>query len=139
MARLDLIGTVTHTITNTYNAAGELTQISDPVSTYRYTYDLDGRMLSVSNQDTPNVPATVMTYSYDNVGNDLTMTESINGITGATTSHQFDALNRLSVNTQANSRVDYTYNALSQVTNKKRYSDPKATNLVAETTHTLGC
>ncbi len=133
---LDLTGTVTRTITNTYNAAGELTQISDPDSTYRYTYDLDGRMLSVSNQGTPNVPATVMTYGYDNVGNDLTITESINGITGVTTSHQFDALNRLTVNTQGNSRVDYTYNALSQVTNRKRYSDPTGTNLVAETTHT---
>jgi hypothetical protein len=71
-------------------------------------------MLTVSNEGTPSVPTTIMTYAYDNVGNDLTMTESINGIIGVTTSHQFDALNRLTVNTQGNSRVDYTYNALSQ-------------------------
>ncbi|MCA6564983.1 MAG: hypothetical protein IM559_12415 [Pseudanabaena sp. M151S2SP2A07QC] len=31
--------------------------------------------------------------------------------------------------------MDYTYNAISQVTNKKRYSDITGTNLVAETNH----
>jgi RHS repeat-associated protein len=126
----DASGNITRSITSTYNAAGELVQISDPDSSYRYTYDRDGRMVTVSNQDTPNVPTT------DNVGNVLSMTDSINGITGITTSHQFDALNRLTQNAQGNKRVDYAYNALSQVTNKKRYSDTTGTNLVAETTHT---
>jgi YD repeat-containing protein len=66
----------------TYNAAGELTQITDPDSTYSYTYDLDGRMLSVSNEGTPNLPTTIMSYSYDNVGNVLSMTDTINGSLG---------------------------------------------------------
>ncbi|MCA6557711.1 MAG: DUF2778 domain-containing protein [Pseudanabaena sp. M114S2SP2A07QC] len=44
-------------------------------------------------------------------------------------------MNRLTVNAQGNKRVDYTYNAISQVTNKKRYSDITGTNLVAETNH----
>ncbi len=77
-----------------------------------------------------------MSYSYDNVGNTLSVTDSINGTVDNTTSHQFDALNRMTVNTQGNKRVDYTYNAISQVTNKKRYSDSTGTNLVAETNHT---
>jgi RHS repeat-associated protein len=132
----DSNGNVTRTITNTYNAAGELTQISDPDSTYRYTYDLDGRVLSISNQGTPNVPTTIMSYTYDNVGNTLSVTDRINGTVDNTTSHQFDALNRMTVNSQGNKRVDYTYNAISQVTNKKRYSDSTGTNLVAETNHT---
>jgi len=34
-------GNFIRSITSTYNAAGELTQITDPDSTYRYTYDLD--------------------------------------------------------------------------------------------------
>jgi RHS repeat-associated protein len=42
-------------------------------------------------------------------------------------------LNRLTVNAQGHKRVDYAYNAISQVTNKKRYSDITGTNLVAET------
>jgi RHS repeat-associated protein len=112
-------------------------QISDPDSSYRYTYDRDGRMETVSNQDTPNVPTTILSYTYDNVGNVLSMTDSINGNLGVTTSHQFDALNRMTQNTQGNKRVDYVYNALSQVTSKRRYSDSAGTNLVAETSHTF--
>jgi RHS repeat-associated protein len=133
----DASGNITRSINSTYNAAGELTQISDPDSSYRYTYDQDGRMETVSNQDTPNVPTTILSYGYDNVGNVLSMTESINGNLGVTTSHQFDALNRMTQNTQGNKRVDYAYNALSQVTSKKRYSDSTGTNLVAETSHTF--
>ncbi|MFN5263488.1 MAG: hypothetical protein ACK5EH_14000, partial [Pseudanabaena sp.] len=41
-------------------------------------------------------------------------------------------LNRMTVNAQGNKRVDYAYNAISQVINKYRYSD---NNLVAETNH----
>jgi YD repeat-containing protein len=126
-------GNVTRNIISTYNAAGELTAITDPDSTYRYTYDLDGRMLTNSNQDTPNVPTTIMSYSYDNVGNVLSMTDTINGNLGIETTREYDALNRLTVNAQGNKRVDYAYNAISQVTNKKRYSDITGTNLVVET------
>jgi YD repeat-containing protein len=92
--------------------------------------------MSISNQGTANAPTTIMSYSYDNVGNALSVTDRINGTVDNTTSHQFDALNRLTVNTQGNKRVDYAYNAISQVTNKKRYSDSTGTNLVVETNHT---
>jgi hypothetical protein len=61
-----------------------------------------------------------MSYSYANVGNALSITDRINGTVDNTTSQQYDALNRLTVNTQGNKRVDYAYNAISQVTNKKR-------------------
>jgi RHS repeat-associated protein len=53
------------------------------------------------------------------------------------TARQYDALNRLTVNSQGNKRVDYGYNAIGQVTNKKRFSDTTGTNLVAETNHTF--
>jgi RHS repeat-associated protein len=92
-------------------------------------------MLSVSNEGTPNLPTTIMSYSYDNVGNVRSMTDTINGNLGIETTREYDALNRLTVNAQGNKRVDYTYNAISQVTNKKRYSDITGTNLVAETNH----
>jgi len=45
----------------------------------------------------------------------------------------FGTLNRLTVNAQGNKQVDYAYNAISQVTNKYRYS---GNNLVAETNNT---
>jgi hypothetical protein len=96
---------------------------------------MNGKMQSISNQVTPNVPTTIMSYGYDNVGNVLSMTDAIAGNLGVTTTRQYDALNRLTVNAQGNKRVDYAYNAISQVTNKKRYSDITGTNLVAETNH----
>jgi YD repeat-containing protein len=94
---------------------------------------MNGKMQSIRNQVTPNVPTTIMSYSYDNVGNVLSMTDTIAGSLGVTTTRQYDALNRLTVNAQGNKRVDYAYNAISQVTNKERYSD---NNLVAETNNT---
>jgi YD repeat-containing protein len=128
----DVLGNLTRNIVSTYNAAGELTSITDPDSTYSYTYDLDGRMLAVSNEGTPNLPTTIMSYSYDNVGNVRSMTDTINGSLGIATTREYDALNRLTTNAQGNKRVDYTYNAISQVITKYRYSD---NNLVAETNH----
>ena len=96
----------------------------------QYTYDLDGRMLSVSNEGTPNLPTTIMSYSYDNVGNVRSIANTINGSLGIATTREYDALNRLTVNAQGYKQVNYAYNAISQVINKYRYSD---NNLVAET------
>jgi RHS repeat-associated protein len=93
-------------------------------------------MITTNNLGTPGAPTTIMTYGYDNVGNVTSMTDSINGNIGVNNARQYDALNRLTVNSQGNKRVDYGYNALGQVTNKKRFSDTTGTNLVAETNHT---
>jgi hypothetical protein len=90
-------------------------------------------MLSVSNEGTPNLPTTIMSYSYDNVGNVRSMIDTINGSLGIATTREYDALNRLTVNAQGYKQVNYAYNAISQVTNKYRYS---VGNLVAETNHT---
>ncbi|MFN4832561.1 MAG: hypothetical protein ACK5L1_10225 [Pseudanabaena sp.] len=96
---------------------------------------MNGKMQSIGNQAPPNVPTTVMSYSYDNVGNVLSMTDTINDSLGIANTSEYDVLNRLTVNAQGNKRVDYAYNAISQITNKKRYSDITGTNLVAETNH----
>jgi RHS repeat-associated protein len=77
-----------------------------------------------------------MSYSYDNVGNTKFINETINGTIEITTSQQYDALNRLTQNIQGMKRIDYIYNALGQVTNKKRYADIQGTMFVAETNHT---
>jgi len=90
-------------------------------------------MLAVSNEGTANLPTTIMSYSYDNVGNVLSMTDTINGSLGIATTREYDALNRLTVNAQGNKQVDYAYNAIGQVINKYRYSD---NNLVAEINNT---
>jgi YD repeat-containing protein len=81
-------------------------------------------MLTNSNQDTLNVLTTIMSYSYDNVGNVLSMTDAIAGNLGVTTTHEYDALNRLTVNAHithskgANVISSYaqTYDAGSKIT-----------------------
>ena len=83
-------GTVTDTITSTYNAADELTQTVDAnngTTTYQYdangsqtqvssqtgtttnVYDLQGRLASVVNKNTSGVVTSSATYLYDDAGN----------------------------------------------------------------------
>lgn len=45
-----------------------------------------------NSQGTVGVATTVMNYSYDQVGNLLSMTDSINGTTGVNNAGQYDAL-----------------------------------------------
>ena len=74
-------------------------------------------MLAVSNEGTPNLPTTIMSYSYDNVGNVLSMIDTINGsaisqVTNkyrysvnnlvAETNHIYDSINRLTNITHSN-------------------------------------
>jgi YD repeat-containing protein len=110
----DANNNLNRTINSTYNAASELIQIADPDSSYRYSFDQDGRMNTTNNLGTPGSPTTIMTYGYDNVGNVTSMTDSINGNIGVNNARQYDALNRLTVNNQGNKRVDYGYNAIGQ-------------------------
>ena len=79
------------------------------------------------------MPTTIMAHTYDNVGNVLSMIDTINGSLGIATTREYDALNRLTVNAQGYKQVNYAYNAISQVISKYRYSD---NNLVAQTNNT---
>jgi hypothetical protein len=56
--------------------------------------------MSISNEGTSGVPTTIMSYSYDGVGNTKFINETINGTIEITTSQQYDALNRLTQNIQ---------------------------------------
>jgi RHS repeat-associated protein len=133
------------TTTSTYDAAGQLINISDPDATYAYNYDLDGRLLSVNNAGTtgsPGSPGVLMSYDYDAVGNVLSASDAINGTARGTTTYNYDPLDRLTSMRQSGTgvtdkRVDYAYNAVGQPTNVKRFSDLAGTQSVAETTHTF--
>jgi YD repeat-containing protein len=52
-----------YTATYMYDAANELTSVTDPFSFYAYTYDGAGRLQSVDNNGTPGVPHLVLTNS----------------------------------------------------------------------------
>jgi YD repeat-containing protein len=129
-------GTV-RTIDSSFDPVGQLTQISDPDSTYKYTYDLDGRLSTLSNEGSVGVPTVLMSYGYDPVGNSISRTEAIDGTLNRTITSSFDDLNRLGSLQQSGGvekRVDYTYNAIGQPVMQKRYADLAALQPVGETT-----
>ncbi|MDB9524573.1 hypothetical protein PN498_01115 [Oscillatoria sp. CS-180] len=61
--------TLIRTTSMTYDAANQLTRITDPDSTYAFDYDALGRHTQVSNEGTPDAPTVVLDYGYDADGN----------------------------------------------------------------------
>ena len=93
-------------------------------------------MSSVDNLGTPVVPRVLVNYSYDAASNLLSTTDTIDGVTGATTTYSYDVLNRTTGITQSglgvsNKLVKYTYDDAGKLTGLNRYSDLTGTNLVA--------
>ena len=71
-----------------YNAAGQLTQVTDPLShTLKYTYNSTGYLTSVTNQN----GSTAVSYTYDKFGHVATVTDS----EGMVVSYTYDAFNRI--------------------------------------------
>jgi YD repeat-containing protein len=58
-------GSVLRTISYAFDAANQLTSASDPDSSYAWTYDNVGRVLTTSNAGTPGVPTVVLTNTWN--------------------------------------------------------------------------
>ena len=80
----------------TYDAAGELRSVTDPVTTTSYTYDAAGEQLTVSQTDPNPGAALAMKYTYDADGNVLSVTDP----NGNVTSYTYDMLDQLATMTQ---------------------------------------
>ena len=124
------------TITFDYDAASQLKEVSDQDSTYKYTYDESGRLTSVDNAGTPGVPNVVLDYTYDDVNNLLSVTETIDGEASGIESFVYDDLNRVIQTTQTGAgvtdkRVDFEYDNAYRMTEVTRYSDLAGTIEVA--------
>jgi RHS repeat-associated protein len=138
---LDYKGSPIRTINSTHDAASQLTNISDPDSSYSFTYDLLGRLARVDNAGTPDVPNTVLNYTYDPNGNVTSVSDSIDGEAGGITRYTYNELDRVNQITQtgngvADKRVDFTYNAIGQYDNILRYADLEGNELVVQTDYT---
>jgi RHS repeat-associated protein len=134
-------GSVIRSTQSFYDPLNQLVGLTDPSSSYSYSYDLNGRLKTVSNFGTPGVPTVLFTYGYDNTGNVTSVTEAINGVTSSTTAYTYDSLNRVGQIVQTGTavqakRVDFSYNSIGQVSSMKRYSNAAGTQVVAETIHT---
>jgi RHS repeat-associated protein len=126
--------------TYVYDAVDNLITAIDPDSTYTYGYDAVDRITSIDNTGTTGVPAVILAYSYDAVGNVIGVSDKINGTNAGNTSYVYDLLDRITRITQSgtgvsNKRVDMAYNAVSQMTRLTRFGDLTGTQLVAETTY----
>jgi len=122
-------------ITSTYDAAGQLKTINDPDASYTLTYDLAGNLETVDNAGTPNVPNVLLKYTYNNVNNPISVTDTINGQLRGTKSFTYDDGNRVTRITQSGNgvsskRVDMSYDAAGKTKDVTRYSDLDGTGLV---------
>jgi YD repeat-containing protein len=134
-------GNPIRSITSTYDAANQLTSVTDPDSTYEFSYDLKGRQIGVDNTGTPGVPNVLLNYTYDSEDNLLSVSDTINGEAKGTTAYTYDSLNRVSQVTQsgngvASKRVDFGYDNIGQIKSVNRYGDLSGTQLVRGTTYT---
>ncbi|SMP52660.1 RHS repeat-associated core domain-containing protein, partial [Neorhodopirellula lusitana] len=129
-----------NTIAFTYDKASNLTSVSDAVSSLTFEHDNRNRVQTADNSGTLDAPNVVVSYEYDDVGNVLSVTDTIDGDVGATTAYLYDALKRMTQITQAGTdvsdkRVDLAYNALGQFASIDRYSDMAATQGVFGTSY----
>jgi RHS repeat-associated protein len=136
-------GSVSRTLSFTYDLASQLTAASDPAASYSYTLDNLGRVTSET-QDLANfTPNIVLDYTWDANNNRLSMAAEIGGTDDFKNEYTYDYLNRMTRitqqgqtggNTLATKRVDFAYNGLGQFTTIDRYQNTGGTNIVAQTT-----
>jgi RHS repeat-associated protein len=127
-------GAVINSITTSYDAAGNVLTASDANSAYQYTYDLDGRLTSVDNAGTLNVPHVVLSYGYDVNNNPTSTTDNL----GVQVQSTFNDVNLRTSTTWsgggiAPARVDYQYDAHRQTTEIDRFSDLAGTTSAGKT------
>ena len=132
--------TIANEIGYSYDKASNLLSVQDAFSSLTFTYDNRDRVKTVDNLGTPEVPKVVLTYSHDGVGNVIGLDDTIDGVGGASTVYEFDALNRISLITQSgidvsNKRVDFAYNQLGQFASIDRFSDLAGQDLVVGTSY----
>ncbi|WP_027708445.1 RHS repeat-associated core domain-containing protein [Zooshikella ganghwensis] len=92
-------------VTYTYNAQGQVTQVSDGLGTHKYTYATTGKLASI---DGPWDDDT-LTYEYDSSG----VLHKIVPSKGQSVARYFDQLGRLSVIEAGDQRFIYRYQGVS--------------------------
>ena len=135
---LDENGQVVNEIVTTYDAANQVTAVSDAHSAYTYTYDALGYQDRVDNTGFGGIPQVVLDYDYDAEGKLESVTEIIEGVEGATTSYDYDERDQVKSITQSGNgtsdkRVEFDYSPTGQFEDIRRYSDVEGTQLVAST------
>jgi YD repeat-containing protein len=137
-------GSTVRTIGYTYDAASQLTEVSDPSADYDYTYDNLGRVTSEL-QDLAVLTANI-TYAstFDKNHNRLSVAATIGSTADFKNESTYDYLNRLTAlsqqgqsggNAVAEKLVQFAYNAAGQFTQLKRWEDVTGATKHAGTTN----
>jgi RHS repeat-associated protein len=135
-------GSTVRTLSFTYDAAGQLTQASDPAATLAYAYDDLGRTTSETQTIAGLTPQLGFTSTYDANSNRLSLASTIGGTADFKNTYTYDHLDRLTRlvqedvaggNVLADKRVDFQYNALGQYTQIDRYQSVGTTAYVGTT------
>ena len=117
------------TITYTYDADNEMTGAADSFATLTFTYNNDGELLTdATSGPGSHQPSVTLTYSYDQLGDETTLTDSLTGSGEAgqgITTYAYDAGQELTTITTsyggtAGPTVVYTYSPANQITSESR-------------------
>ena len=136
-------GTLSRTLSLTYDAADQITAASDPAASYSYTLDKLGRVTSETQTISSLTPSIVLASTWDKNNNRLSLASTIGGTADFKNEYNYDNLNRMTRvtqqgqtggNTVSTKRVDFAYNALDQFTTIDRYQNTGGSNIVAQTT-----
>jgi RHS repeat-associated protein len=125
-------GSSIYTISYAYNADNAVTSASDPDSSYAYSFDNLGRVTSLDNSGTPNIPHVVLANQYDLMNDRTQLTATVAGTADFLNSYTYDADQRMLQATQqgqtggngvAPKGIGYAYNLDGQMTSVLRF-DP---------------
>jgi len=140
--------TVVPTIAYAYNADNAVTSADDPDSSYAFTRDNLGRVTSLDNSGTPNMPDVVLSSQYDAMGDRTQLTATVAGTADFLNAYTYDADQNLLQATQegqtggngvAPKGVGYAYNLDGQITSVLDF-DPTTSSPHPDITYgTLSC
>ncbi|MFO0905215.1 MAG: RHS repeat-associated core domain-containing protein [Pirellulales bacterium] len=124
----------------TYDAVGDVLTTSDNASRLTMTYDALSRVATIDTAGAAELPAVLLRYAYDEVGNVTSVTDSPNNAVRTRNTYTYDPLDRMTRVVQtgsnlASKRVDMEYNAMGLPTALRRYGDVAASSLAAVSTY----
>jgi len=111
-----------------YDCIGNLTQITQGVQTRTFVYNALSRLIQATNPESGTFQ-----YTYDNNGNLLVKTDALS----TTTTHSYDALNRVTLRDYSSSTPDVSYTYDNDQVSFSKGNLTKVSSSVSETLYSL--
>ena len=116
-------GGTSRVVTTTYDAASQMTSVSDPDATLTYTYDNKGRIASARSAGTAGQPDVTLTYGYNAADHRTSRVDNLSS--AGRTTYVYDSVQRLTTISQsfggsAGPQVGLAYDAANRLTGVDR-------------------